>query len=554
MQPLGIPRRRSAQPRHVSAQDESWLRRVNLTLGCAGHNDSTCAGGGRRRLVGAVRLFLREPQGLELAGAAGGRSFGRALVPVKDLGPVDRLRIAAQRIDWVPDLGAQIGSRTWWRGLATCTALIGATYALSPGLNRPIIGNVPAPLTDSEWDEARTQSIAPLALGASTGRRMAANDLVRPLAETPERPIVELTATLGDGDRFQNALQRAGVGRGDATRAADLVAEAVALDELKPGTQIDLTLGRRADRTVSRPLEKLAFRARFDLNLSVDRTAGGLTLDKQPIAIDRTPLRLQGLVGSSLYRSLRAAGAPSKIAADFIKAIATKLSVGRDIAAADAFDFVAEQERAATGEVRIGALEYAGLDQGRKKVQVIRWDGAKDFGAQDNGVNGWFDANGTFERKGFFGMPVAGHITSSFGLRMHPLLGYMRMHKGMDIGARYGSPIFAAMDGVVAFAGRSGGYGNFVKLNHAGGIASGYGHMSRIAVRPGTRVARGQVIGYVGSTGMSTGPHLHWDVWKNGQAVNPRSISMSSVATLSGSALRAFKAKVAGLLSVKLGR
>jgi murein DD-endopeptidase MepM/ murein hydrolase activator NlpD len=92
-----------------------------------------------------------------------------------------------------------------------------------------------------------------------------------------------------------------------------------------------------------------------------------------------------------------------------------------------------------------------------------------------------------------------------------------------------------------------------VKLTHSGGIATGYGHMSRIAVRPGAHVARGQVIGYVGSTGMSTGPHLHWEVWRNGVAVNPRSMSFSSVAQLSGDALRAFKAKVAALLSVKPG-
>jgi murein DD-endopeptidase MepM/ murein hydrolase activator NlpD len=125
----------------------------------------------------------------------------------------------------------------------------------------------------------------------------------------------------------------------------------------------------------------------------------------------------------------------------------------------------------------------------------------------------------------------------------------MRMHKGMDIGAPYGSPIYAAIDGVVQFAGRSGGYGNFVKLAHAGGLATGYGHMSRIAVSPGARVRRGQVIGYVGSTGISTGPHLHWEVWRNGRPVNPRSIAMSSVQTLSGDTLRAMRAKIARLTS-----
>jgi murein DD-endopeptidase MepM/ murein hydrolase activator NlpD len=128
----------------------------------------------------------------------------------------------------------------------------------------------------------------------------------------------------------------------------------------------------------------------------------------------------------------------------------------------------------------------------------------------------------------------------------------MRMHKGTDIGAPYGSPIYAAMDGVVQFAGRSGGYGNFVKLAHPGGLASGYGHMSRFAVRSGMQVERGQVIGYVGSTGISTGPHLHWEVWQNGRPVNPRSISMSSLQALPAATIRAMKAKIAQLAGTPL--
>ena len=138
--------------------------------------------------------------------------------------------------------------------------------------------------------------------------------------------------------------------------------------------------------------------------------------------------------------------------------------------------------------------------------------------------------------------------------------GGAQFHEGLDMKCisrdRRGEPtdsVVAAMDGVVQFAGRSAGYGNFVKLASAGGIGTGYGHMSRIAVRYGQRVSQGEVIGYVGSTGMSTGPHLHWEVWKNGISVNPRNMSFSSVSQLSGDALRQFKAKVAWLLSIKPG-
>ena len=492
-------------------------------------------------------MFLQTDQSLELAaagGVGGARTFGRPPAPLVAAPTLaDRLHA----IDWIPDLGARIGSRDWWRGAATCLSLCAATLALSPaGLApgwRTIPGATPAPEDAAAWDQTRAQGIAPLAWGADTGHRMAANDLVAPLAEAPERPQVELSATLGEGDAFDRALVRAGVGRDDARQAAALVSDVTRLSDLAEGTQIKLTLGRRASRTVARPLEALSLRARFDMGVTLTRAGDGLVMTRKPIAIDRTPWRIQGLVGRSLYRSARAAGVPAKIVETYIKALATRVSIGRDVDAADTYDMVIERERAATGETRTGGLLLARLDQGRKALTL----------AQSAEGKQWFDSAGETERRGGMGMPVAGRVTSSFGMRMHPLLGFMRMHKGLDIGAPYGAPIYAAMDGVVASAGRNAGYGNFVKLAHGGGLASGYGHMSRIAVRPGTRVRSGQVIGYVGSTGLSTGPHLHYEVWRNGVTVNPRAISIARVEQLSGNALHAFKAKVAGLLALRPG-
>ncbi len=120
-----------------------------------------------------------------------------------------------------------------------------------------------------------------------------------------------------------------------------------------------------------------------------------------------------------------------------------------------------------------------------------------------------------------FQWPVNGPITSGFGYRTHPVLGYQRLHAGTDFGAPAGAPIVAASNGVVVTAGWLGGYGNAVVVSHSGGIATLYGHQSRLAVGVGTRVGQGQVIGYVGSTGMSTGPHLHFEVRVNGTPVDP---------------------------------
>ena len=498
-------------------------------------------------------MFLQTDQGLELAGAGSGspgRTFGNARLPSRVPLVIPQRRTFTERLhtmEWVPDLGAQIGSRDWWRGAATCFALCAAAIALSPAGLAPgwqaIPGATPVPQDEAAWDETRAQGLAPLAWGGDTGHRMAANDLVAPLAEAPERPLIELSATLGEGDAFDRALVRAGVGRDDARKAAALVSDVTRLSDIAEGTQIKLTLGRRPARSVARPLESLSLRARFDMAVALTRAGDGLVMTRKPIAIDRTPWRIQGLVGRSLYRSARAAGVPANIVESYIKALATRVSIGRDVGAADTFDIVVERERAATGETRTGGLLLVRLDQGRKAVSLARWgDGTQ-----------WFDQAGETERRGTMGLPVSGRVTSSYGRRMHPLLGFMRMHKGLDVGAPYGTPIYAAMDGVVAMAGRNAGYGNFVKLQHPGGLASGYGHLSRFAVRTGTRVRSGQVIGYVGSTGLSTGPHLHWEVWRNGVSVNPRSIAFSRVEQLSGTALRAFKAKVAGLLALRPG-
>ena len=371
-------------------------------------------------------MFLATDQALLMTGGSAVRRVGAPFRP-SSAGRLDRWRQAVRHIDWVPDLGARIGTRDWWRGLATCSVLCAATIAMAPGFHRPIVAPSPAPLAGDAWKNARAQAIAPLALGADSGRRMAANELVSHLAQAPERPMVELSATIGSGDRLARLLQRAGVARDQARAAADMVEGATDGEAIPSGTRVALTLGRRPNRMVARPLESMKLRARFDLAVTLTRTAQGLTMTRQPIAIDRTPLRLQGLVGASLYRSVRAAGAPAKAVEAYIKALSSHVSVGRDVRRSDSFDLIIERERAATGETRLGKLLFAGLDHGGRKVQRAR------LADDDDGQ--WYDVNGQSERRGSMDMPVAGRVTSSYGKRMHPILGFMRMHKGTDIGA-----------------------------------------------------------------------------------------------------------------------
>jgi murein DD-endopeptidase MepM/ murein hydrolase activator NlpD len=448
----------------------------------------------------------------------------------------------ADHVDWAPDLGTDIGSLTWLRGVVSCAMLCATAIVLAPRLEPLQAYSAPAVSGDA-WEETRALSIAPLAWGSDTGRRMAANDRVMPLGESPERPTLDLTATLGQGDGFARVLERAGVGGGEAAQVSNLVGSVTPLADIKPGTVMKLILGRRVKKNDARPLDALAFRARLDMSLTLLRQGGKLQIVQTPIAVDRTPLRIQGRVGDSLYRTARANGAPPTAVEAYIRAIASKLSLSNDVGADSRFDIIVEQARAATGEIEYGNLLFAGITNGSRATQLLQWT--------VGGRTEWFEATGVGERRGGMTQPVEGaRKTSGYGMRFHPILGYNRFHQGVDFGAAYGSAIRAVTDGVVASAGPHGGNGNMIKLNHTGNLATSYSHLSRIAVSAGNRVLQGEVIGYVGSTGLSTGPHLHFETYRGGVVVNPSTVSFSEAALLAGQELANFKARLAGLLTV----
>lgn len=254
-------------------------------------------------------------------------------------------------------------------------------------------------------------------------------------------------------------------------------------------------------------------------------------------SVDRTPVRLSGPVGPSIYGAARQAGATPSLAADYVRAIARRVDMSR-ISPLDRFDMVFEHRRAATGEETFGRLLYAGLLHDGRVLQLAPW--------RADGRERWFDATGAGETRGGFTMPVTGaQLSSGFGLRFHPLLGFTRMHQGVDLAAPYGTPIVAATDGVVGFAGWKGDYGNFVQILRGGGSGTGYGHMAAIVVRPGDMVRQGQLLGYVGSTGLSTGPHCHFEVYENGVTIDPATATFETTERLTGPALTHFRAAMA---------
>lgn len=448
------------------------------------------------------------------------------------------------RLDLAPDLAEQIGSARWLRGLATMIGLGAFALSFWPSLS-PLEAAPAQRFDQSAQEELRSQAIMPLALGGDSGSRMSATTLVEALPAAPERPQIQLVATLVQGDSFGRMLQRAGVGPDEAGRVTALVSQAIPLAEIASGTQLDITLGRRTAPGATRPVDAIAFRARFDLALAIERDAGGnLALVRKPIRVDDTPLRIRGTVGSSLYRSARAAGAPASAVQQYLAAIGEHADFDRALRPGDTFDMIVTYRRAATGERQAGRLIFAGVERGgQPATQLMRWGSEGRF----------FEASGVGEQKSGLMAPVPGPVGSRFGMRKHPILGYRRMHSGLDYRAAYGTPIRAVTDGRVIGAGRMGGCGIAVRLSHGGGLQTRYCHMSRMAVSSGQSVSRGQVIGYVGSTGLSTGAHLHFEMYRGGRAIDPSSVSYVTRAQLSGEELARFRNTLAQIKQIEAG-
>ena len=439
----------------------------------------------------------------------------------------------------VVDLSENLFSKDWWRGAATLAALVAWAFMLGPRIT-PMTAGTPALPGGAVEDQWNAGGVGSLASGSRSGMRMTAGARVEPLAEAPERALVDLFASVAR-DGLAPSLVRVGAAAGDAVQVESLMRADGA--RIVPGTGVSLVLGRKGAGG-QRPIEKVVLRAALDMRLIVERSETGLALTRLPIPVDKTPVRIRGRAGDGLYWALRAAGASSQSAAAYLQALATQIDVG-EVAPDDRFDLVLANRRTAAGESRSGPLLYAGLERsGDRSLQLVAWN--------LDGKIAWIDAATAGQAQAADAMiwPVNARITSTFGMRVHPILRFARMHRGIDFGASWGTPIHAAADGEVSKAGWAGGYGRQVRIAHGGGLTTSYSHMSRMVVEPGTFVSQGQLIGYVGSSGLSTGPHLHYEVLRGGSPVNPMSVRFASAPAVDPAIADAIKARLKALLGV----
>ena len=356
---------------------------------------------------------------------------------------------------------------------------------------------------------------------------------------TEEQGPREMILKIGAGDTISGALKEAGVSAAEAYRAVKAMSEHYNPRLVKPGQAIAIKMEPSGDGL---SLTNLDMKISPVKALSVykdEHERFKSDLIKKEVVLKLKAAK--GTIDSSLYASAARAGIPASLIAEMIRLYSYEVDFQRDIRKGDTVQILYETYETEDGEFsHYGNLIYASLNVNQTDIPIYRFE-RKGRDAD------FFHEDGTSLKQLLMKTPVDGaRMSSGYGMRKHPILGYSKMHKGMDFAAPRGTPIYAAGDGVIERAGRNGSYGNYVRIRHNSTYKTAYAHMKGFSksIKVGKRVKQGQVIGYVGTTGRSTGPHLHYEVHRNGKQINPKSVKSSNREKLAGDTLKAFKAQI----------
>lgn len=398
---------------------------------------------------------------------------------------------------------------------------------------------------DSTSPATSTPSFASVAGVLAGSSNDGAAKAAAPTPAPAEKPAPVQTTTrstrIRNGDTLMQVMQRAGADRAEAHSAITALSKHYNPRRLQIGQAIALkfALGPNRQKADAGNLLEVSFNADVDRLVRAERDdSGGFTAHDIVIPLDNQPMRSVGIIDGSLFVAAQSAGIPSAVIVDMIRIFSFDVDFQRDIRQGDSFEIYFDRFHDANGDaVKNGAIHFARLTLSGKEIAVYRHHTA------DDGRVDYYDNNGHSVRKALMRTPVDGaRLTSRYGKRKHPVLGYTKVHKGIDFGAPRGTPIMAAGDGVVERASRWGGFGKYVRIRHGGGYKTAYAHMNGYGkgVRSGKRVKQGQIIGYIGSTGRSTGPHLHYEILKDDRHVNPLTVRMPAGRKLKGDLLEAF--------------
>jgi murein DD-endopeptidase MepM/ murein hydrolase activator NlpD len=365
----------------------------------------------------------------------------------------------------------------------------------------------------------------------------------------PPPPKIIKTVKAGAGDTFMKLLVKAGADRPSAHNAIGAMRKTYHPRNLKRGQKIAVKLQPISWGMKTGEFTGYHFDPSVEETIKVSRLESGqFTVQKTKRILNRQDVRITGSIRSSLYVAASKAGLPASTLTDLIRLLSWDVDFQRDIQKNDKFDVLVERLHQKNGDfARWGRILFAELTLSGKPIRLYRHE------TKRHGVE-YFDEKGRSAQKALMKTPINGaRLSSRYGRRRHPILGYTRMHRGIDFAAPRGTPIYAAGNGTVSYAGRKGGYGKYIRIRHNGRYSTAYAHLKgfKRGVRKGRRVTQGQVIGYVGSTGRSTGPHLHYEVHVNGRQANPLRLRIPSGRKLKGKELKRF-AKIRSRLEGRL--
>lgn len=453
------------------------------------------------------------------------------------------------------DLARDIRSPRWWLALTTMLAglvIIGRLAIVTaplPAAVPTLVMHASADRTFASVIPTDEQRGAPLSSAEKLGARIATMGRHHAMAMTAGKAVAISAAartrhrrlSLRRGERLVELLERAGLDRRAAYRWADALAREIDARRLRAGQRFDLEYDLAADdRRQEARLRRLSFKPDIDRRIAVRRSDTGaeLTIETEAVPLGHLWGYAKGRITESLYVDARREGVPAPVLVRLMGVLGFVVDFEREIWSGDRFEILYARTIASDdGETGEGEPVHVALTLRGKRISFTR------FVDPRSGRADYYDDTGHSVRRTLMKTPLDGaRLTSRFGRRRHPILGYVRAHRGLDFGAPRGTPVYAAGDGTVVRASRFGSYGNYVRIRHGSGYETAYAHLSRFgrSIRKGIRVHQGQTIGYVGATGRATGPHLHYEVLVNGRQVDPLRLKLPAGHRLAGKSLARF--------------
>ena len=306
------------------------------------------------------------------------------------------------------------------------------------------------------------------------------------------------------------------------------------LSNIIPNQKVKFVLRRSSDKEDMEVL-KIEYPISRTSYVNINKINDGLEITKNITQLFKEKIVVDGKISNNLYSSAVKAKMEPNVIIEFARIFGFEVDFQRDIRKGDEFEVMYEKYVDDTNKViQTGKILYAYLNVNNQKIKLYRFESKNDFD--------FYDEKGKSIRKALMKTPINGaRLSSPFGLRKHPILGFNKHHNGTDFAAPTGTPIMASGNGTVIKAGWCGNGGNCVRIRHNSSYTTGYGHLSKFATKTGRRVRQGQIIGYVGNTGMSTGPHLHYTVKYNGKFINSQKLKLPSGKILKGEERKLFE-------------